>query len=517
MPVPSDRNPKAYSYLRFSTPEQSKGDSSSRQSRLAADYAARKGLELDDQLVFHDEGVSAYRGANATEGRLAAFLEAVQAGEVAKGSVLLVESLDRISRDTAFQAQTLLSSIIMQGVTVVTLIDEKEYSLASVQADPMALIYSILTFMRANEESATKARRLKEAWAAKRSRLGSKALTGKVPAWIELDKPSGELRLIPERAAIVNRIFTETLAGLGQHQIAASLNREGVKPWGTASFWQRSYIAKTLQNEATIGVFTPHTSDFIDGKKVRTPQERVEGYFPSAISEDLWAEVQAFRDGKHSRSRGRHASAPVTNMLAGMTACPVCGSTMTRTNKGVRSKPSYVCVRAKNRAGCIYKSVRVEDVEEALLSRLPERLRDAPAGNRSANLDDEIVNLEGEAGQLGDRMEAILRAIETGGDASALVQRLRKLEGEYEKARARLRELEDRRAATAGATVHARINRLLAALEPEEGRPDAGAVNVALQSVFRRVTIDYRNGALEFEWLHGGDVEVPYALPVPHD
>ena len=505
--------PRAYSYLRFSTPEQMKGDSSRRQSQLATDYAARKGLELDDQLVFRDEGISAYRSANATEGRLAAFLEAVQSGEVARGSVLLVESLDRISRDTAFHAQTLLSSIIMQGVTVVTLIDEKEYSLATVQADPMALIYSILTFMRANEESATKARRLKEAWAAKRNRLHTKPLTSRVPAWIELDRETSELRLIPERVAVLQRIFMGTLSGVGQNQIAADLNREAVKPWGRAKFWQRSYIAKILESEATIGVFTPHTLEHRDGKKVREPQDRIEGYFPAAISQELWNEVQAFRDGKHSRARGRHANAPVTNMLAGMTACPLCGSTMTRVNKGKKSKPSYVCVQAKNRAGCDYRSVKVSDVEEALVTRLPERLRDAPAGERDPELDWHITNLEGQAEVLGDRIDALISAIEKGGETVTLIQRLREVESERETTLAELRELERRREAVAGATVHARIGRLIAELEPEEGHLDPLTINVALQTVFRRVVVDYQHGVLEFEWLHGGSVEVPYGLP----
>src|SRR4051794_16222922 len=114
MPEPTTR-PKAYSYLRFSTPEQEEGDSVRRQSSLAEQYARAHGLDLDDRLKFHDKGVSAYRSTNATLGRLADFVEAVRAGEVREGSFLLVESLDRISRDHAFDAQHLFSTIIMEG------------------------------------------------------------------------------------------------------------------------------------------------------------------------------------------------------------------------------------------------------------------------------------------------------------------------------------------------------------------------------------------------------------------
>lgn len=61
---------KAYSYLRFSTPEQQKGDSKRRQSTAAQEYAARHGLELDTALSFQDLGVSAFRGKNTEEGDL---------------------------------------------------------------------------------------------------------------------------------------------------------------------------------------------------------------------------------------------------------------------------------------------------------------------------------------------------------------------------------------------------------------------------------------------------------------
>lgn len=44
---------KAYSYLRFSTPEQMKGDSFRRQREMAEAYARTHGYELDTSLTFH--------------------------------------------------------------------------------------------------------------------------------------------------------------------------------------------------------------------------------------------------------------------------------------------------------------------------------------------------------------------------------------------------------------------------------------------------------------------------------
>src|SRR5215207_3150924 len=88
----------AYSYIRFSSPEQAKGDSLRRQTEAAAAWCERHGVTLDTSLTLHDLGTSAIRGAhrdNPDKHALAAFLKAVEGGKVRKGSYLVVESLDR--------------------------------------------------------------------------------------------------------------------------------------------------------------------------------------------------------------------------------------------------------------------------------------------------------------------------------------------------------------------------------------------------------------------------------------
>src|SRR5687768_14323056 len=109
--------PRAYSYVRFSRPEQMRGDSLRRQTELSERYARDNGLELDTAL--EDRGVSAFRGKNATEGALFGFLQAVKDGRVKRGSVLLVESLDRLSRQAVEEALPQFLAIIKAGVTIV--------------------------------------------------------------------------------------------------------------------------------------------------------------------------------------------------------------------------------------------------------------------------------------------------------------------------------------------------------------------------------------------------------------
>ena len=152
--------PIAYSYIRFSTAEQKKGDSLRRQTELSKNYADQHGLTLDSSLHMHDLGISAYDRSNLTRGALGVFLEAVKQGRIIPGSFLLVESLDRLSRAQVMEALPIFISILNQGITIVTLSDGMEYNTKSVGNNFGSLIISISIMARAHEESATKSKRL---------------------------------------------------------------------------------------------------------------------------------------------------------------------------------------------------------------------------------------------------------------------------------------------------------------------------------------------------------------------
>jgi DNA invertase Pin-like site-specific DNA recombinase len=119
--------PRAYSYLRMSTDIQLKGDSRRRQLELSRAYAEEHGLELASDAQLEDIGISAFKGANAKSGALGQFLDAVKGGTVEPGSYLLVESLDRLSREEIIPAHNLFLSIVQAGINLVTLIDRRLY------------------------------------------------------------------------------------------------------------------------------------------------------------------------------------------------------------------------------------------------------------------------------------------------------------------------------------------------------------------------------------------------------
>jgi DNA invertase Pin-like site-specific DNA recombinase len=502
---------RAYSYLRFSTPEQMLGDSYRRQTQLAQEYAARRGLVLDDSLRFEDKGVSAYRGKNAKVGALRAFLDAVEAGAVEEGSYLLVESLDRISRDAILAAQGLFLQIIQSGVTLVTLVDGREYSEASVNANPTDLIISLLTMMRANEESAMKARRLKAAWQGKRAKATERPLTAIAPAWLRLDRATGKFEVIEERAAVVRRVFQMTLEGVGQHTISATLNRENVSVFGRGMHWHRSYVFKLLENPAVIGRCIPHQIEFVDGRKTRKPLDPIDGYFPAIIDSGTFDRVQAMRLDTAAPLRGRHVTGKLNNLFGGLARCPLCGSTMTLVNKGPKGgRKGLACSRAKEGAGCRYRMVPYQTVEDAFRANVEQLIANAPAGDGGERIDAEIEATEQSIDGMQEALGNLLDAL-AAGPSPAISERVRETESALEELRRHLDQLWRRKAAVQGPLLERKLSDLDTALRAPA--VDRAMVNALLRQVFSAAIIDYRSGQLVLAWRHGGESSVIFAWP----
>ncbi len=299
---------RAFSYIRFSDRKQAKGDSLRRQLEWGQQLCQVKGWDLDTELKLHDLGKSAFRGRNAITGTLGAFLQAIKQGKVQPGDVLLVESLDRLSRDDIDPAWELFRSILKAGVEIVTREPERHY-LPEKLNDFGTRIEVMAYMLRAHNESATKSMRGCDYWKAKRAQLCElKPIHKVLPAWLRLSSDRQRVEVIPEAVKAVQLIYQWAGEGLGLNPITARLNEKGITPIGNNTrrkvfkgSWCRSYVAKLLQEKAVLGEFQPHVMK--DGKRV--PQgEAVKGYFPQIISEQEWYSVrQAVKE--RGRNRGR--------------------------------------------------------------------------------------------------------------------------------------------------------------------------------------------------------------------
>jgi DNA invertase Pin-like site-specific DNA recombinase len=86
---------QCFSYIRFSSSKQAAGDSQKRQTQIAPRIAAEKGWTLREDLNIADLGLSAYKKQNI--GSLKAVQAAAESGNIPKGSVMIIEALDRLT------------------------------------------------------------------------------------------------------------------------------------------------------------------------------------------------------------------------------------------------------------------------------------------------------------------------------------------------------------------------------------------------------------------------------------
>src|SRR5262249_31140590 len=148
--------------------------------------AERHNLHLDEELTFRDLGVSAYKGLNVAKGKLGAFLLAIKEGVVRPGSYLLVESLDRVSRQSPYDADKTMREIVEAGITVVDLMDDEQaYSEAILRKRPELFQRMISGFARAHAESKHKSERVASAWDNKRAKGRIHPMTKMCLAWLE--------------------------------------------------------------------------------------------------------------------------------------------------------------------------------------------------------------------------------------------------------------------------------------------------------------------------------------------
>lgn len=528
-PAPFAVAPRVYSYARFSTPEQAQGNSLQRQTEAALKWTERKNVErardglpallLDDKLRLHDLGVSAFRGANVAEGsELGCFLFACRQGLIPEGSFLLVESLDRVSRMTLRRVARILDDIVEAGVTICTMNDGQEYHAERLDAEPMSFIIAQMVSLRAHEESKVKAQRLAAAWEAKRRRVRERKdakLTAKGPSWLQWTDDGWRERA--PHADTVRRIYTMTLAGVGEHKIASTFNSEGVPVMGRGKMWHRSTISKVLRSRSVLGDLVPGRMDYSSGKAVRRLEEPVPGVFPAVVSRDTWQAVRALKDGKAPAVRGRGAKAPLSNLFAGLARCPECGAALTRVYKGDRAKagkPKLVCTRAK--AGAAphpYRSQDLETLQDAFLRHWQTLLSEVPAGAAHGGLDNERADLVGTIDATEEEL-ASLHLVHQSRPTGTLAARIRGLEAALASYRTDLGALEERIADADHGVTSARLALLWELLVTSDGGEtdalDVGRVNAALRTLFEGVTVDYRTGFLHFHWRQGGETAIMF-------
>jgi DNA invertase Pin-like site-specific DNA recombinase len=476
--------PRCFSYVRFSTPEQLNGDSLRRQVQATAEWCRRNNVPLDTSLSLRDLGKSAFRGSHKDDkAALGAFLRAVNQGKVPKGSFLVVENLDRLSREEEVPACHLLTSILMAGVKVVQLFPAE--IVLTEQSNGWELMRAVMELSRAHGESAAKSKRNGETWEQKRqaARAGSvqpprkkdgrltRSMTSLLPAWIE--DVDGVLKLIPEKAAAVHRVYKLAAEGYGACLIGKALAKEGWPVPGECGYWSRAYVSLLLDDRRAVGECQPR---YRNGKPAGEP---IKDYFPACVSEEEWQRARDVIGSRKKPPRGRVGE--YINVFAGLLMNARMGEPYyigSRTNHG-KYRRVLIAKRAVENSSMVY-GFDFHVFERAVLGLMKEIDPKEVIGEVPGQ--DEIIVVSRELERVRTQQEAI--AVEmTRGDAKSLAIAARALDAEEKKLTEKLDDLKAKTTYSNGES----WGEVLTLIDAVEKAPDPKDARLKLRALLRRL------------------------------
>lgn len=230
----------------------------------------------------------------------------------------------------------------------------------------------------------------------------------------------------PDQAPVVKLIFNlYTEKGMGANKIAHELNRLGYKTY-TGTAWKSYSVLNIIKNAVYAGRIQWRKKETVKstepGKRrdVRTrPRDEwidVKGKHEPLISMETYKKAQDILKRKYHVPYQLESG--ITNPLAGLIKCDMCGSSMVL-RPYTRQKPHLKCYNQL----CECKSTRFEYVEERLMKALqswlkeyklrwdkhkPEKKEDNALQikqNALKNLERELKELEKQKGRLHDFLE----------------------------------------------------------------------------------------------------------------
>jgi DNA invertase Pin-like site-specific DNA recombinase len=399
---------------------QGQGSSIERQLKLTREYCDRHNLILNESMT--DEGLSAYAGDHTARGSLGRFMQAVEEGRIERDTYLIVESLDRLSRQAVRPALTQFLRLIDAGIKIVTLFDGRVYEDTSESVE-IDLIVAILNMSEAHKSSLSKSIRLKQAWDIKRA--GDAKLTRMCPAWLTYQDD----KFVPNAGAdIVRRIYSEAANGLGSYHIAAGLNRDLIPPLTgdkrhgeklpdggpnpkvgqlLANGWNKGRIVAILKSDAPLGLFQPHKKV---GKNRVPVGEPLRDYYPAIVEHATAAKARA---NVASRTFGGSGSGRkgevISNLFTGVARC-VCGNPMFLTNKlASRGQAGWLrCSDAAKQRHCVNRlGIRYDRFEGAVLRDfhvIMQLIMATPRDDNSREIEEALASKRAEADRLKRRI-----------------------------------------------------------------------------------------------------------------
>lgn len=374
-------------YARFSSDSQ-RDESIEIQVRLCSELIAREGWTAGE--VYADYAMTGRNGERPAFRRMR---EDMAAGAF---DVLVVYKQDRLARNMELAAG-FKRELFARGLRLVSyregeVRDDPEGFLTSTMQDAFAEYYSrnLSVLIRGGIDQ-----NARECKANGQRRYGYS--TG----------PDGRYAVDEAEAAVVRRVFSEYLAGMGTTAIAAGLNADGLRT-ERGNPWSKQTVSKMLKADRYIGVY-------------RYAGHVAEGGMPAIIDE---GDFQMVQDKMAARKANGNRAA--VYMLSGKLYCAACGAPMTGTSGNGKSGRRYDYYRCTG--GCGRALARADKLERLAADTIRKVLSDDSSIVHmttaiAAWIDarpDAVAPLEAERRARRKRLDALVEAIASGVDPKSV-------------------------------------------------------------------------------------------------
>ncbi|PKG81009.1 hypothetical protein CXF85_19795 [Colwellia sp. 75C3] len=357
--------PTLINYSRISTTKQTSGTGLAQQQDIEVmnQLSDKYQLEIDSR-TFSDVGKSAFKGSHL-ENELGRLIALISSGDIEPGSIIVMFSLDRLSRQHLTSAVSLLLNIISKGVGIHTTIDNRLYvnDSDSLMAD---LMMSLIAFAVANEESVKKSTRTKgnamkiinEHQSGKRSPDGFAFAVKSVGShpWF-INTSDGTVKPDSYYFPIAQEI--------------AALLIDGLSPMKVKAIIDSKYDAKNTATWRIDLIRKLHVQGSLTGDRVLIMDDvthTLKGYYPRLLSD-----VAAYQLVKIRESRAIPATeSNRVSLLTGMSIfdCACCGGAA-GSAINTKSVVSYFCRHARKKQatnGCTGWTVRADYIDKAIVN-----------------------------------------------------------------------------------------------------------------------------------------------------
>lgn len=343
----------AAAYIRVSTDDQMDLSPDSQLAKIQ-EYAAKNGILLPAQYVFHDDGISG-RAADKRPG----FQQMIAAAKDPSHpfDVIIVWKFSRFARN---QEESIFYKSILRSKCKVDVVSVSEPLLAGPFG---SLIERIIEWMD-------------EFYSVRLSEEVKRSMTVNAKKGVLQSTPSfgyraenKQLIIVPEEAAIIQEIFQRFISGEAMYGIAKDLTQRGVRTHRGNPFENRT-IDYILNNPVYIGKLR-WTPTGRTRRNFRNEDSIVsDASHEPIIDADTWAAAQGrCAELKKSYKRYGKPSTERKHWLCGLVRCASCGTTL------IWSSPHFMKCNSYARGRCTSSQhVRIDLLEESFLAQLQHDL-----------------------------------------------------------------------------------------------------------------------------------------------